>query len=288
MSPSILGPLIATGILPRNEIDDGLAVHPLIVGTAKLPTWLALWNWMQLPASDYAAGRVALLAQLASFAIVHPGELLHIASTLLSLEEYGDPLLPAIEADLIAYIDALVVAGTLAPETDVFSILHTDGWANYGYQKKDDPVFKRIQAHMQAAVQLVHKSEMAKQAGDLLNRLAVPGGQLDLYEFDRKNGQFGGVALLQNIPVGDFADLLVKDYQFEGSLKGALHQRYEAGRGFAELVDEKSWLDDLETEVRRRASAAPAPFQKLLAQRSDYWFGAIQKNMTIIAANATS
>jgi hypothetical protein len=129
---------------------------------------------------------------------------------------------------------------------------------------------------------------MAKEAKNLMHRLRTPGSERDLYEFDRKSGRFGGVALLQNIPICDFADILVKDSLYESQLITALHQRYEVGRGSPELIEEKSWLVDLEAEVRKRAAVAPAPFSRLLARRTDYWSGTIRKNMEVIEALAAA
>jgi hypothetical protein len=115
ITPGILGCLITGGVLPLQEINDGLAVHPLIVGAKKVPAWLALWNWMQLNATDYAALRAALLDQLASRSIMHPGEILHVVGAIIWLDEFGDQLVPDIETYFLAYIDELLKSGTLVP-----------------------------------------------------------------------------------------------------------------------------------------------------------------------------
>jgi hypothetical protein len=288
ISPGILGRLITGGVLPLQEINNGLAVHPLIVGAKEVPAWLSLWNWMQLNATDYAASRGALLDQLASHSIVHPGEILHVVGTIIRLDEFGDKLVPDIETYFLAYIDELLNGGTLVQEQAVFDTFYSDGWASHGYQENDHPTFKEVLAHLQEAVRSAHRRDMVEEAKKLLQRLHTPGSERDLYEFDRKSGRFGGVALLQNISIADFADILVKDSLYDSQLIAALHRRYDLGRGSPELIEEKSWLVELEAEVKRRAAVAPAPFSSLLARRSEYWFDDIRKNMEAIEALAAA
>jgi hypothetical protein len=204
-----------------------------------------------------------------------------VVGTLIWLEEYGDRLVPDIEAKFLAYIDELLKGGTLIAETTVFDNLHYAGWAIHDYHKNDHPTFKKVRAHLQKAVGSAHKLDMAEEAKKLLHRLRTPGSESDLYEFDRRSGQFGCVALLQNIAISDFADILVKDSLYDTPLITALHQRYWL-RSCPELIEEKPWLVDLEAEMRRRAEMARAPFHCLLQQQTDYWFGDIRKNMGLI------
>lgn len=283
-----MGRLITSGVLLRNDINNGLAVHPLVVGTKQVPAWLALWNWPQLNATDYAGARAALLDQLTRKLIVHPGEILHVVGTLLSLYDYGDDVVLDTEDYFLNYIDELQNGGTLAPNRAVFDTLDPNEWAGHSFQGNNHPTFEKVRAHLQKAVTSAHKLAMADAAKKLFHRLATPGSENALYEFDRKNSKYGGVALLQNIAVNDFADILLKDGVYDTQLITALHQRYKLGMGYPELLEEKTWLTDLEAEVRRRAVTAPAPFSLLLANRTNHWFGDIQKNINIIEVSAVA
>lgn len=287
IKPGILGRLITSGILPLQDINDLLNVHPLIVGATKSPTWLSLWSWMSLDATDYQDSREALRNELDAKSIQHPGQILHVLGILIVLDEFGDKLEPNLESFFLSYIDTLKEERKLEPNTSVFDKLHSDSWAGFTYQKSDHPTFKKIWSHLQKAVSDVHTLAMKDEAKSLLDRLQIPGTENQLYERDENSGKFGGVALLQNIPVSDFADLLLKNLQYNRQLIEALYQRYESGRGYPDLIEEKGWLIDLELELRKRAVNAPAPFGRLMDVRTDYFFNGIHENMKNIEAAKT-
>jgi hypothetical protein len=124
---------------------------------------------------------VALVNRLTDRSIAHPGEILHVVGTLISLGESGDKVVADIETFFLTYIDELRDGGTLKPEMDVFDIFHHTGWASHGYQNYEHPTFKKVYAHLQTAVALAHKQDMAVTAKRLVQRLGTPGSEDALY-----------------------------------------------------------------------------------------------------------
>lgn len=93
VSPKHLADLFFTGNIDVSEINQGLARHPEVVGYAQTPAWRLLWSWSQLPKSEYAKARAELVRELAERKVTHPGAILHSAGVVITLREYGDPLL---------------------------------------------------------------------------------------------------------------------------------------------------------------------------------------------------
>lgn len=288
ISPGILGQLITGGVLPLQEINEGLAVHRLIVGAAKVPAWLALWRWIDLNANEYSMVRKVVLEQLSKRSIVRPGEILHLVGTMIWIEEFGDRIVGNVGPYFIAYINNLLRDGKLEPEMSVFDASNFEGWASIGYQKSEHPTFQRVQAHLKNAVESAHKQLMVESAKQLLVRLSAPGFENALYEFDRKRGEYGGVALLHHLSPVEFADLLVKDNLYVGKLIVALKSRYALGYGTPDLIEEKQWLVDLEADIRKKAMSATPPHRRLLEKRTDYYFDDIRKSMAMLEALAAN
>jgi hypothetical protein len=277
ISAVILGNLITTGVLPLSEIDAGLVVHPLIVGTALVPIWLSLWNWPRATKIEYETARAAILDQLTKRSVVHPGEILHVIGCLIALSEMDDNLVPNIDAYFRDYIDTLAKAGTLIPEIAVFEGPPIySGWAHCGYHNHDDPTFKGLRIHLLHAVKALLQQQTIDEAKSLLASLSTPGSERALYEVDRADGKFGTVALLHNIAVGDFADVLVTDGMYNSQLSEALILRYDGARQHLDLLQEKDWILALETELRRRAATDRPPFSKNLGRHADRVFGKIR------------
>jgi hypothetical protein len=278
--PAILGKLIATGVLPIDEVNEVLREHPTVVGPKAVPHWRAMWDWARLDKAKYAECRVGLLTDLEMHKLTHPGEILHVLGEFIVLETYGDSLVSSITTTFKAYIDELVEAKSLIPDISIFDKFHADGWHNLEYQKKDEPAFKDVLQHLQVAVQKSLAEKIKGDALKLVDKLKNDSEAASvLYEYGINNGKFGGVPMLHHIPVSDFADALVKDDRYNIILMGALRQRYERGRGDTQLVSEKTWLFKLEAEIKARAAQAAAPFSKLLATHTDSLFAKVTESL---------
>jgi len=117
---------------------------------------------------------------------------------------------------------------------------------------------------------------MKRESADLLKRLqAEPNDGSMLHEWGLDDGNYAGVAILHDIPVGDMADLLLVDSRFNDVLMAALAARYERTSGDHALDLEKPWARKLHAELKARLTSASAPYGAWGEGRLSYYFGAI-------------
>lgn len=284
----LLGKLALSGILSLTEINQILAQHPLIAGWSEAPLWRLFYDWMHISASAYVAARGRVVDAFVAHEVIHPGEILHLAGELLAVEKCGDALFANTESAITSYISDLVACDVLIPDVAVFERMSADSWGSCGYQEQDNPAFKAIRRHLRHAVKKADRRVLANEAKSLLDRLRWGFTFESLHETGRANGGYGGVPIMQFIPVADFADVLIKDHLINGKLFAALEQRYFQGRAQHELAEEAQWLDELDIRLRDVAAHAPPPFKTILELRLDARLPDMRKNMADTVRNAAA
>jgi hypothetical protein len=283
VAPGLLGRLIVSGALALTEIDEGLARHLLIAEPSSLPLWSAFYSWMKQTITGYQGIRREVLQAMQMREIVHPGEILHIAGAAIAAGQSGDYLFPDPVVAFSKYIDELVVEGKLDADMRVFDFFQHDGWASTGYQQSHTEEFISIRLHLRDAVMAIHRQAMTVQAQTLFAQLKNGDGYASLFEACRDKSDYGSTAILHNIPVAEFADLLIDDGCLNSQLLATLDRRYQLGRAYPELAEEAQWLDDLGNEIAMRQAAAPTPFNDILSKRLAGWFPQIKAYMGVIS-----
>jgi hypothetical protein len=277
--PEMLADLFASGTFDVPALDVHLLKHPLVVGPAAVPAWRVMWSWYDLGATDYTAVRAMIVDQLAHRKIVHPGELLHVAGTSLRLLDLDDDLLGGGGKPKVffkAYLDDLEKTGALLSVPELFGI-HAGSHAGLIYNEHETKAFAEIHGLVSAASVRALQRKMKAESSDLLKRLqAEPNDGSPLHEWGLAEGNYGGVAILHDIAVGDMADLLLVDSRFNDVLMAALSRRYERTRGDNALDSEKPWVRQLHTELKDRLKATAAPYRAWGGGRLGYYFDAIE------------
>lgn len=272
--PELLADLFASGTMDVAALDAHLSQHPLVVGRAQLPEWRAMWNWYDMGESEYRVVRDAYANQLASRALVHPGQILHAAGTTIRLLGYGDDLLSGVPPKefFSTYLADVEGAGTLLPSPELFG----PGSGAYGglvYNDDDNPVFVEIFDLVRVAAGRALERRMRAEAPTLLQRLRDdPSDASMLYEWGLTKQNYAGIAILHNIAVDDMADLLLDDGKFEDRLLAALKERYALGENDTALDPEKPWLLALHSELERRVALLQPPYRLFGERRLGYWF----------------
>jgi hypothetical protein len=257
---------LITGILDVETANQAILMHPLIAPARAVPPWRRLIDWQMRGAGAFKDDRAVVLEQLGKLEVLEPGEICHIAGIALWLEAMGAPLLDNVEEDIGRYVDAVEAAGKLKPNRSIFSDSGmNDAWAGYAFCFAEDPRFPRIKAHLGEAVERLFSDNMKAAAPALMEQLAKPDDEGEvLYDGAQDAGQYGGVAILHHVPVGDFADLMVQDGRANRHLNAALNRRYQYWGRDAEMLQERPWLEALKEELDRRAEALGPPFEKAL------------------------
>lgn len=276
--PEILADLFASGTFDVPALDAHLLKHSLVVGPAAVPAWRAMWSWYDLGATDYAAVRAKIVDQLAHRKIVHPGELLHVAGTSLRLLNLDDDLLGGVKPKgfFKTYLDDLEKTGALLPVPELFGI-QAGSHLGLVYNEHDTKAFAEIHGLVSAASARALQRNMKTESNDLLKWLQTePNDGSPLHEWGLAEGNYGGVAILHDIAVGDMADLLLVDSRFNDMLMAALSTRYERTRDDNALDLEKPWARQLHTELKDRLKATAAPYRAWGEGRLGYYFDAIE------------
>lgn len=286
--PELLADLFASGTINVAALDEHLGQHPLVVGRARVPEWRAMWNWHDMGESEYRRVRDAYADQLATRALVHPGQILHAAGTTIRLLGYGDDLLGGVlPKDFFAsYLDDVERADTLLSSPELFGP-GSGAYAGLVYNDDDNPAFVEIFELVRAAAKRALERRMALEAPALLQRLRDdPGDASMLYEWGVAKQNYAGTAILHNIAINDMVDLLLDDGKFEDRLLAALKERYALGEHDTALDPEKPWLLTLHAELVRRVALLPPPYRVFGERRLGYWFDKLVSWATPPAAPA--
>jgi hypothetical protein len=271
--PESLAELFASGSFSIAAVNEHLSRHPSVVGYAEAPAWRLMWNWHDLPETNYRRARDTVERQLKAREIVHPGQILHIAGTCLRLRAYGDDLLggQAVEAYFCDYLADLETSGALEAAPELFGLMG-GSYAGLGYNEHDTPDFKKVHALVKAASARALDRRMRSEAPDLLARLrSDPSNVSMLHEWGLRERKYGGIAILNHVVVTDFADLAIVDSKLNDKLLAALSERYRQGYS-TELAAEVDWLGQLRAELDSRVIKAAPPYVELGKIQLAYFF----------------
>lgn len=271
--PDHLADLFTSGTVDIAAVNEHIGRHPTVVGHAEVPAWRFMWSWYDHPESDYRKARARFADDLALRKITHPGQILHAAGSSMRLQKYGDDLLggKTVLDYFTEYFADLEKTGTLEPAPDLFG--HTAGsYAGLVYNEADTPEFAAIRNLVKDAAARALDRSMQADAPALLQRLQKDpeDGQM-LHEWGLDNGNYGGVAILHNIEVADFADLVLIDGKPNDRLMAALNERHNRGYGTA-LDPELPWLEQLREELMTRSAVLSPPYRAFAEERLGHWF----------------
>ncbi|MGY2172867.1 P-loop NTPase fold protein [Pseudomonas gingeri] len=283
ISPKHLTDLYSAGIINVEEINEGLGQHPEVVGHANIPAWRLLWDWTQLSKTEYLVARTELLSELAEYKIIHPGIIMHVAGISISLSGHGDQILgEGIETEpyFKEYISVLLERNTLVPNRGAFGF---DGMAflSLGYLSSNTPEFQSIYTLVKQGTEDVERRQLKKVAEKYVSRLTTdPDRYSSLFEYGIDDENYGAAAFLHFIDVADFARLLIIDSRSNDQLFYCLIKRYEhdCTRG-STLKDEYDWLESLKQHLLVMIDTEVAPFEAILRQRVQYYFGKIERSV---------
>ncbi|MBB4097456.1 P-loop NTPase fold protein [Sphingomonas kyeonggiensis] len=276
--PELLAELFASGTVDLVSVDAHLNQHPLVVGREQVPAWRAMWSWYDMGETEYRKVRDLYAKQLADRELIHPGQLLHAVGSSLRLLGYGDDLLGGVAPKdfFTAYLDDVEKADTLIAATNLFGF-GSDGYAGLIYNESDSAAFQEIRGLVAAAVGRALDRQTKREAPVLVDRLkADPEGGAMLYEWGPEEGNYGGIAILHHVAIGEIADLLLQDGKLNDRLLAALKERYERAQSAKSLDSEKPWVLNLHAELAGRVTSLPAPYKRFGELRLAHWFEPIK------------
>lgn len=282
-----LADLFASGSIDVSSIDSYLLAHPLIADPAEVPAWRRLWSWRDLTQTEYAQARKAFLHDLNERAYTSPAVILHAAGVVRALHAANDRLLGRrdIAKYFSAYVNDVVANGTLGSAGNLFDFDPT-GAFGLGFNTVDEPGFEDIKSIVRKGVDKAVAAKMVTEAPVLMGRLE--GGRdaySALYEYGHGPENYGTVAVLAEVPVQDFAGLLVTDGHPNDSLFASLVARYERASELT-LAVEEAWIATLKKALEKTAAKASQPHRHLLGLRIEHYFGRIDAAFVAMKARA--
>lgn len=280
--PEVIAQLYKTGVLDVARLNEALSSHQLIVPRGEAPAWRLLWHWFKSGKSGYDYARTRALQDLDGNAVHHPGEILHLVGTALSLAQHGDPLVDDVEQYFCDYIDRQVAARTLIADMDFGEASHETGFSGLGFAEDDDPKFKAVFAHLRRAISVAFDNEMKTEAPLLLERLRLqPSTEASLSIHSDEPSAYRLRPILHHIDPADFVDVCVNDCRLNEYVIGLLAGRYH--QGAHRLQIEGPWIAAVRAGLEAKAQAAPAPFRTRMKDAVTYWFDGIQKSISQVA-----
>lgn len=282
-----LADLFASGSIDVASIDSYLLGHPLIADPAEIPAWRRLWSWRDLTQTDYADARRAFLHDLNTRAYTSPAVILHAAGVVRALHAANDQLLGRrnIAKYFAAYVNDVVANGTLESAGNLFDFDPT-GAFGLGFNTVDEPGFDDIKSIVRKGVDKAVAAKMVTEAPVLMRRLQ---GSRDaysaLYEYGHGPDNYGTVAVLAEVPVHDFASLLVTDGRPNDNLFASLVTRYERASALT-LAVEEAWVSELRNALDKVVAKASQPHRHLLGLRVEHYFGRIGAAFVSMKARA--
>lgn len=276
--PEVIAQLYKTGALDVARLNAALSSHQLIVPPAEAPAWRLLWHWFKAGKSGYDYARARALKDLEAEAVHHPGPILHLAGTALSLTKHGDPLVADVVQYFCDYIDRQVASGTLVADMDFGESSHETGFSGLGFAEDDDPGFKAVFAHLRSAISVAFDNNMKAEAPFLLERLRLrPSTEVGLSIHSDEPSVYRRRPILHHIDPADFIDVCLNDCRLDEDVIGLLAGRYH--NGARRLQIEGPWIATVRAGLEAKAQAAPAPFKTRLKGAIDYWFDGIEKSI---------
>lgn len=273
VDPKHLADLFASGIFEVEDVNAHLAQHPLIVGPADVPSWRLMWDWHERSYAAYQVARDRLVDDLKKRRLTNPGHILHAGGSVLQLRRYGDDLIDG-RAPLeyfSDYLNDLESARTLEAAPNLFGNW-SGSYGGLGYGGRDEPEFEAFRELVRKAAERALERDMLVAAPNLVARLRNdPRDVQMLSEWGLEKSSYGGVAILHNIKIPDFADLVLVDGKPNDRLLGALGERYRHGSSPI-LEQERAWLAQLCKELLSRADALLPPYKSFATQRLNHWF----------------
>lgn len=284
ISPAHLADIFQSGFIDVSSLNTALTQHPVIVGYSKAPTWRQLWGWMDLSKAQYFEVRRQLLEQLSNYEIIEPGQILHIASSILVLNEYGDLILGDDEQVVNyfnTYLEELTDRGTLIPDRKLFEFTLM-GYGGLGYGSQVSKSFKTILSSLENATQLACRKKMKKISETYIQRLKSDEDAYNsLHKFGFEDSNYADIAFLHNLDVTEFSQLLIIDSSSNDRLFANLTHRYQNERHHSfRLNDEYQWLGKLNDELKSTLKSISAPHKELLSIRINYYFDLINKSIS--------
>ncbi|AUJ79620.1 hypothetical protein CWI88_00530 [Enterobacter cancerogenus] len=274
--------IFETGIVDIENIKIHLSQHPLITCKNNILYWRELWAWNELTRSNYLKARDGLKLQLKNFELVEPEVILHVVGIALSLEDNNDNSLTS-EIKVVPfftnYIEFIKNDDLLLPDISYFNDSHHSKY-NLGMISSDKNEFKEVKQYLKSAVIYRFNKTIKKSYPNFLYKMSHESAEYKrLYEYDLKEGNYGGFPFLHLIPVGYFAHMLISDWKCNGLLLSSLLERYSRDQNYKNLTEEYVWIKKLKTMAYRIIEKAEEPHKTLLKNRLDYYFDLIEQKI---------
>lgn len=262
---SDIAAIFENGYIDVSGINGWLANHVAIAGPQELPAWRLLWNWSELPRSNYADVRSRFIDELNDRAYLDIGDVLHAAGIAVELGAYGDNLFGEVATTSFfeAYIADLQEAGTL--EVARFSAdISTTGYLGLTFTAKDHPTFREIRVIADAAVAEIMRRQAQDFGETFLARVAAdPKSLVDLLRHGPSSLSGAELSYLRYVEIDGFVALLLSGEIEVGRVLGALAARYEDDIGNGRFQAEHAWVTSLIPRIYSEIARLDAPHRAI-------------------------
>lgn len=263
LSDEIITSTLIDGIFDADAICEWLDQTSYFIKATETPPWRIVINFDELDDVTLNEGITRMKKQFHDRAVTTPGEFLHIAALRLMMVEQGffSHTMEEEKYLCLEYINDLLAAGRLPPKPlgSSFDRL-SESYDGYGYWVSDATrlYFTEIYSHLDKARQQALKNAYPEYAKEVLHQLRENPTSIfeRISQTGSGNNELAHVPILHLIPVNSFINAWLSGPRSGWrKIQMALDNRYENGRLERFLIDEKTWLIDLEREFNVRIHA---------------------------------
>ena len=272
----ILVDFITSGLLRRTEIEKSLRISPLMAEPSAVPLWRRLIEVWHFNSQRLKDDTLELIDKFAKSEILDPGELIHLAGIMLWRESFGDLSISANvdpEEFINKYLDSLKASGkNLEVKLDIFAI---DRLSAYGYMVLATDEFRdkllRIQTRIREAMDEAASLNYPKAYKALCEKIISDDRDMNHLLSDELS-PYLRMPILAVADSREFADIIMRNDQFDASLLKWLNDRYSHLVTHTTRSIEQAWLDGLYHELSSRIASCPPPLDK-------WWMTILDQNL---------
>jgi hypothetical protein len=254
ISPAIIGDLLFRGWLDKDALVEGLDSSSYFAASSE-PAWRTALQVWRLADEKIEHACAVLEAEFKARKFDNPGEMFQVFGARLFLAEIGvvSKDKSSIQKECAKYIDDLKKTGRIRNKYEAQAKLNMfEGWGGYAFACSETPEFNEVRKLYEAVVDQVAAESLPLAAAELLKLM-----KKDPAKFNRtisinsvEQGIYADVALLDNIPVHDFASALSS--LEPDSLRWIFAEfkaRYDRIGASPDLSKELPWLEELHTTL---------------------------------------